>query len=96
MNKKINLHKKLPTNANYVFLGKGKVLVLEAVSLCFPVCLLRLGVLGPHIKKASGKVATVQLADEQMISFFWLIYFLSSRKAVTRYRLYPHLHQMTG
>ena len=35
------------------------MLVLEAVSLCFPVCLLRLGVLGPHIKKASGKVTTV-------------------------------------
>ena len=29
----------------------------------------------PHIKKASGKVATVQLADEQMISFFGLYIF---------------------
>ena len=51
------------------------MLVLEAVSLCFPVCLLRLGVGGPYIKKASGKVATVQLADEQMMSFFGVYIF---------------------
>ena len=50
------------------------MLVLEAVSLCFPVCLLRLGVGVPHIKKASGKVATVQLADEQMMSFLGGLY----------------------
>ena len=35
---------------------------------------MRLGVGGPHIKKASGKVATVQLADEQMMSFLGGLY----------------------